>query len=423
MYFQIIMSTKQWFLERKIITVYLYSYKNNMRKPMQHIRTRLFTGTIAFMVLMGLIQAGIDLHSWSEKHKRPLESRLGVLPPPGYTAQYQSTAHEIIELEVEFGLVSHERGELATAILDRTIEDFADLNVPEQPTMHELISLLKRVGLYIGKRYIYGGNTFADGLADGEIDCDLRSYLYLAIAENLGVQGVGVMYSPGHAFIGWRSADKHQFPIAWETTTDTGEIANFASSQYRKVSSYDHEYQIQQREGVLAMYRAIIADHLFDKGEKAQAKDILLALKEEDELPYYQAVLSQFEDGIGYAKNYLSHTNSQYARYLIANDLYNRGEKEEALKQYQEVFAETTYDKTVTDRLGELHSKAWVGWYIKNIYGPTARGLDRLFGNKDESKVIAEFAQIMPVLFMLWMIFWFAITDALEKRFRPTVIE
>lgn len=404
----------------------LYSYtalQITKRYPMGQTVRRLLTGTFSFLIVIGIIQAGIDLSSWHEKHKRPFEVRLPTVPPPGYTARYQSTAHEILKLEAEYGLVSPSNAETATAILDQTIDRFKELDFPEEPTLHEMISLLKGIGRFIGARYIYGGTTFADGLVEGELDCDLRSYVYLAITENIGVEGVGVIYSPGHAFIGWRSPDSDQFPIAWETTTETGEIANLASPQYKKVTSYKHDYQIQDREGILAMYQAIVADYLFERGRKSEAKTLLTKLQEKNETPFYDAVLSQFEDGIDHAEKYLSHTNSQHARYLIANNLYAQGKKEEALNHYKAIFAETTYDKTVTDRLGELHEKSLSGWYIQYIYGPTARGLDRIFAAKDDSKIVAEFAKIMPILFIIWMFIWFAIVEAVDKRCRPWVTE
>ena len=109
----------------------------------------------------------------------------------------------------------------------------------------------------LGTYFYYTPSTeLSNNLAKQQSDCDLNSYLIYDAARLAGLDAY-VVYSPNHAFIGWRSESGIKF---LETTTDNnkGSRADLSKTLYKK--SLDRSYYtLEKHEHVFTIYQALVS--------------------------------------------------------------------------------------------------------------------------------------------------------------------
>ncbi len=175
-------------------------------------------------------------------------------------------ATRIIEMEVEAGIAMEP--ERAKRILASLLEEAKSIKAPEIPTTITVRAYLGEIGKVVGRHFIYQKSTiFTEGLILGVLDCDLRSLVYQSIAKQAGLD-VSIIYSPNHAFIGWRSPG-NGLSLYWETTTRFGEAASLGRSMYRD-SNDPAEFAFRTEEESEDLYGSWIYGEAFDRHRKEE---------------------------------------------------------------------------------------------------------------------------------------------------------
>lgn len=183
--------------------------------------------------------------------------------------------HQLIEIEVDAGIsVEPDQAHQKVAAILKMASD--TITIDDDPSTKEVLEYFSSIGQLLGKHLYYKRNTtLTQGLKDQSLDCDLRSYLYQAIAEQAGLK-TSIVSSPSHAFIAWQG-DGRQLSVYWETTSRYGKSADIGDAFYKK-SSDPAEYTFSTLEESKDQYAAMLYRRAYAKIKKPELLEKVLAL-------------------------------------------------------------------------------------------------------------------------------------------------
>ena len=153
--------------------------------------------------------------------------------PAELIQRYDTIGHQVLDLEAELGVSTEPHKET----LDSLIEGArGKIQVKDMYTREDALGILTTIeGILRNNRFKQGGNAadlFHEGLGSKKIDCDDTSFIYLSIADALGLPLVAVS-APGHLFVRFILNDGSY--INWETTSTT-ERGNDYYISWRNIS-------------------------------------------------------------------------------------------------------------------------------------------------------------------------------------------
>ncbi|MBU90461.1 hypothetical protein CMO94_02870 [Candidatus Woesearchaeota archaeon] len=133
--------------------------------------------------------------------------------PQGIITEFNTIGHIVLDIETKIG---------ASAEDYRTLDDLIHkakerINVEDTNDKYAAIEAMKQIGdLLLDEGYGYGQSLFHQGLKSKRLDCNHSVFIYLSIAEVMGLPIVAVT-APEHGFIRWLNEEGQG--INWETTT------------------------------------------------------------------------------------------------------------------------------------------------------------------------------------------------------------
>lgn len=253
-------------------------------------------------------------------------------------------AARLIDSEVEAGVDTDAVG--AKQVLAGVLRDAESIR-PSQPlTTSSITQYFREIGRLLGKHFYYQrSTTLTEGLNRQVLDCDLRAFLYQTIAKQAGVD-VSIIYSPSHAFIGWRSTD-NQMSVYWETTSEEGNGVDLTSSLYSP-SEDPGDYRLLSETESEDIYRSWIIGEAFDQThDLAHLAEIgrIAALYPERQYPHL-IQLYAFWRGYGSGDPRFTEALEAYvarfgeddsSRYLAFRRFSDLGDRERALAYFRKV--------------------------------------------------------------------------------------
>lgn len=130
---------------------------------------------------------------------------------------------EMLDLEKKYGCeVGQSEKKLLDAILKSIMQKVQGLPTT---TPNEVIRIFKTMNTVIKSYGINYGveSLFSTGLRNKRLDCDLLSYLYLSVADAIGLPIYG-MNAPRHFFVMW---DDGTTQVLWETTSGSAQDKDY----------------------------------------------------------------------------------------------------------------------------------------------------------------------------------------------------
>ncbi len=251
------------------------------------------TGALWMLLALYLITQVIELCAVIERdlklQARPLAERIF----PRTVSPYSSTpVLTLLNLERQLGLLSTEQHQLALQIQAHAVATLRDqFTAPAALNRDQALKFLMLLGDYVDKHYVYQTNVpLGQGLINGALDCDMRVFLYLSVAETLGYHDFYFVLTPGHALVGWQASDSQ--PLLWETTSTQGNIAELSNSRlYKPVASKRYgDYQLASaRSSLMQSQLTAAAAWSLSRGPKADDLDRALALFDNSLEQFYTA--------------------------------------------------------------------------------------------------------------------------------------
>lgn len=220
------------------------------------LKSALKTTVITLAVLM-VWAAYVGLDTWKER--KDLEP---VVVGDESDLNTSHLASRIIDMEVEAGIATEP--EKARRILAGLIEESKNIEPPAEPTTMSMRAYLSAIGQLVDRHYYYRrSTTFTEGLIAGGLDCDLRAIVYQTIAAEAGID-TGIVYSPGHAFLGWQ-AEESGVSLYWETTVRNGQVAVLSNKSTYRDSDDPADYKILSQAQSEALYASWLYSEAFDR--------------------------------------------------------------------------------------------------------------------------------------------------------------
>lgn len=133
--------------------------------------------------------------------------------PARYTGEPKTIAHDLLEMEKEFGAGAEEKAAVE-GLINKAIPRIA---VRKSYSTEEAVDVLSGIGALLREEGFVFRNNFllGEGLKKKRIDCDNYCALYIAVAEVLRLPIIPV-YAPNHSFLRFCFDDGSY--INWETT-------------------------------------------------------------------------------------------------------------------------------------------------------------------------------------------------------------
>lgn len=260
-----------------------------------------------------------------------------------YTPRYDTRAHQMVALELEYNATTAIDAARAYYMLDMYIDRFSGREVIED--RENLLGLFSEVAQAIDEHYTYKAHgTMSMGLSHGFIDCDLRSYLYLAIAEQLGLEKVSIIFQPAHALIAWNDTKKGEL-VGWETTITGGRELKQERFTTEERTLFGHYRPATQDQLFNAMVSSI-AVNIWDNTEDVKKLLNLYTGDDQGAIDYRNLLLAYLNDSsdvlINVAENYPAYAVLAYGS--AAQILWDKNRKEEAKSIYANIIYDT-YDE------------------------------------------------------------------------------
>lgn len=187
------------------------------------------------------------------------------------TVRREALIYQLVDLEESAGIATDP--EHARKVLDVLLEESKQIKISENPRTMDVLAYFKEVGRLVGKYFYYEtSTTLTGGIRSQALDCDLRSYLYLAIAKRAGLE-ISLIFGPRHAFIGWNGNDG-QMDIYWETTSQFGHAVDLSESFY-EFSNDGLDYRFTTEEEAEDLYAATVQALVIEKGRSDEALERL----------------------------------------------------------------------------------------------------------------------------------------------------
>lgn len=211
--------------------------------------------------------------------------------PANYEPAYPLLSHKLLQIEADrLKLKNKALVNRAHFVTDWIIGKAKSLpKLPDTPTRDDVVAFFTQANNLIDNYFTYKARTlFSEGLVSQSIDCDLRSFLFYDISKIAGLDSVSVVYSPGHAFIGWRDP-KSDSPLFWETTA--GEQVDLSNSIYRRAND-DYYYRMLPTNHVVTTWSLYNAYTAISEGNDVE-EDIAHIKTIADQYPnyaYYQVL-------------------------------------------------------------------------------------------------------------------------------------
>ena len=245
------------------------------------------------LLALYLITQVIELRAVIERDlklkARPVAERISPLSVSSYLP---TPVLSLLNLELQQGLLLTEQHQLALQIQAHAV---AALRGQFTATMglnrDQALKFLTRLGRYVDQHYIYQTHLpLGQGLINGALDCDMRVFLYLSVAESLGYHDFYFVMAPGHALVGWQAGDSQ--PLLWETTSTLGNIAKLSNSHlYKPVANKRYgDYQLASaRSSLVQSQLTAAAAWSLSRGAKDDDLDRALALFDDSLEQFYTA--------------------------------------------------------------------------------------------------------------------------------------
>jgi len=215
-----------------------------------------FYGILCLYLISQFIELNNVINRDKQLSKRPLTQRLITDDfYPSVLDQGQRSVpllvDQLLQLEASEGFTSMAEAVIAQRVIQHFIQnltsDIKSLGLPQKKLMRraEARVFFKTIGRYINQHYIYQtSKSLSAGLIEGVLDCDMRVFLYLSLAQNLGYENFYYVLAPGHALVAWQRDDDK--PLLWETTLGAGQEADLSRAElYRPAKTKIYgDYQL-----------------------------------------------------------------------------------------------------------------------------------------------------------------------------------
>lgn len=242
---------------------------------------------VTFAVLLIWFGA-ISFETWME--------RTGLQPVPVAGAEVEVLpvgllASRIIDMEIDAGVATEP--DKARQILAAMLHQARAIQPPSVPTTLTVSAYFKNISLLIDRHYYYRrSTTFTEGLIEGGLDCDLRSILFHSIAAASGFD-LGIVYAPGHAFVGWR-AQENGDSVYWETTIPNGQAAMLSDASLYPPSDDPADYKLLTQAESEDLYGSWIYADAYERHKDAAHLDKVIALAERHPAWHYPQLTKLF---------------------------------------------------------------------------------------------------------------------------------
>lgn len=253
-------------------------------------------------------------------------------------------AARIISIEEQAGIATEP--EKAKRILASLLQEARFIDPPATPTTASVRAYFGEIGQLLGRYFYYQrSTTFTEGLNTGVLDCDLRSFLYQTIASQAGLD-VGVIYSPGHAFVGWQ-AEGNGVSVYWETTGRHGSVATMDRKMY-KDSIDPLDYQIRSQSEIETIYSSWIFSEAFDRNADTQNLTKVLELTSQHPTWHYLQMIKLYNLFKKYGIHdqltkeqmqvYLDlNTRDDFSKRMLMHHYQFKGENEKAMDIFNQI--------------------------------------------------------------------------------------
>ncbi|MEK6899600.1 MAG: hypothetical protein AABX05_00605 [Nanoarchaeota archaeon] len=156
-----------------------------------------------------------------------MAKRDGPICHSGYRPRYQTTAHLFLDMEKEDGFPVTD-AEYIT--LDNVIARAKKMVRITNNTFPEAITALRTIDDTLKESGFtnQNGTLVSEGLRRKIVNCHVRSNIYKAIAETVGLP-IALSNAPGHVFVRWLLEDGRYFN--WETTSNPAKLRK--NKEYR----------------------------------------------------------------------------------------------------------------------------------------------------------------------------------------------
>lgn len=386
---------------------------------------------VTYLLTLIIFSLFMALDSWIEQPDRTaLSARIAVQESDvkSYSPLYDTFSHQFVKREYEEGIIGEVDRNAAYAVIDAAIAHFEGY---EPPTTSQAVKdYFQAIGAYIGDRFIYENtDSYAEGLKIGGIDCDTRSYLYLSISESIGLTGVFLVAAPSHAYVVWK-APTGMLDVPWETTTETGKIANIDNSSTYRPSKDDAHYKALNGVELQALIDTVIAYELTDAAEKVEDDKIKSEKLNARAFDLLESVIATSPNAIAYSYLADEQTNVEFAlkaqeyeddhkgtvNRVIARSAYKAGDLETAKKHYMIAYKTSHSESEAFNRLYELKSPVSAQLFL--IFHITRTLLAEAENAKDAYTYMNTWAFIILYgAIIIFITFMYQMFKGLGKRF------
>jgi hypothetical protein len=196
-----------------------------------------------------------------------------------------------------------------------------------------------------------------EGLINGTLDCDLLSYLYIDISNQVGLKDVSLVTAPQHAYVTW--APDGKMVVEWEATTRGGELVDRTKSLYQPVLVKGYDYtpisneDIRTLQNFQVLVNSVETDNLslIEKKKLAEKIKALYTQHDHPVIGYYTGDLLNEPELV---QNYLKYSASHYPYIWLGKYYADENNFELSKNHYKQGFYLGSVDEDAIDSYAKM---------------------------------------------------------------------